>query len=65
MNKSKEILEKSESVLREANSNWDPKNDWFYEGNVSRVLVEYLKSQAYECEQDNSEDIHTLSLIHI
>lgn len=59
MNKSKEILEKSESVLRGGNSNWDPKNDWFYEGNVSRVLVEYLKSQAYECEQDNSDDIHT------
>lgn len=58
MNKSKEILEKSESVLREANSNWDPKNDWFYEGNVSRVLVEYLKSQSYECEKDNSDNIH-------
>ena len=58
MNKSKEILEKSESVLREANSNWDSKNDWFHEGNVSRALVEYLKSQSYECKKDNSDNIH-------
>lgn len=40
------------------NSNWDYKNDWFYEGNISRVLVEYLKSQSYECEKDNSDNIH-------
>lgn len=56
MNKSKE--EKSENVSRKVNSDWNHKNDWFYEGNVSRVLVKYLKSQAYECQKDNSDNIH-------
>lgn len=58
MDKLNEIFEKSKNVLREENSDWDPKNDWFYEGNVSRVLVEYLKSQSCKCNKDNSDAIH-------
>jgi len=33
------------------------KNDWYYEGNVSKKLVEYLKNENYLILKDNSENI--------
>lgn len=58
MNNYNEILEESVKALKEENPDWSHKNDWFYEGNVSRVLVEYLESQSYKCNKDNSNNIH-------
>lgn len=58
MNKLDEIFQKTDEAIMKANSDWDSKNDWFYEGNISRTLVEYLKSHSYECIQDNSYNIH-------
>ncbi len=36
---------------------FDHKNDWYYEGNVSKKLVEYLKNENYTILKDNSENI--------
>lgn len=44
--------------MEKANPDWDHKNDWFYQGNIGLALVKYLKSQEYECERDNSDNIH-------
>ena len=36
---------------------FDHKIDWFYEGNISRKLVEYLKNNNYTITKDNSDNI--------
>ena len=36
---------------------FDHKIDWFYEGNVSKKLVEYLKNNDYKIAKDNSDNI--------
>ena len=38
-------------------ADYNHKNDWFYEGNVSGALVLYLKDQGYKIIKDNSPDI--------
>lgn len=38
-------------------SEYDHKNDWFYEGQVSQKLVDFLKSKDFVIEQDNSKNI--------
>jgi 5S rRNA maturation endonuclease (ribonuclease M5) len=36
---------------------FDHKIDWFYEGNVSKKLVEYLRNNNYTISKDNSDNI--------
>lgn len=38
-------------------SNYDHRIDWYYEGNVSRAIVDFLKRQDYKIIKDNSEKI--------
>lgn len=38
-------------------SNYDHRIDWYYEGNVSRAIVDFLKRQEYKIIKDNSEKI--------
>lgn len=35
---------------------FDHTKDWFYEGNISRKIVDYLKSKGYKILKDNSEN---------
>jgi Holliday junction resolvase-like predicted endonuclease len=37
-------------------SNFDHTQDWFYEGNVSKKFVEYLKSNGHTIKKDNSDN---------
>ena len=39
------------------NTNYDHTTDWFYEGNISHLFVNYLKQNNYEILKDNSENI--------
>jgi Holliday junction resolvase-like predicted endonuclease len=38
-------------------SNYDHRIDWYYEGNISRAIVKFLKLQDYKIIKDNSEKI--------
>ena len=39
------------------NQNYDHTTDWFYEGNISHLFVDYLKKNSYEILKDNSNNI--------
>jgi Holliday junction resolvase-like predicted endonuclease len=36
---------------------YDHKTDWYYEGNVSKKIVSFLKNDNYKIEKDNSDKI--------
>ncbi|MFN3444417.1 MAG: hypothetical protein ACK44D_01635 [Bacteroidia bacterium] len=36
---------------------YDHTVDWYYEGNISKAIVTYLKSSGYEIRKDNSDKI--------
>ncbi len=38
-------------------NNYNYQNDWFYEGQVSKKLVEYLKNNGFKILKDNSDNI--------
>jgi hypothetical protein len=36
---------------------YDHKTDWYYEGNISRIIVNYLTEQGFTILKDNSDNI--------
>lgn len=36
---------------------YNHRNDWYYEGEISRILIEYFSKQEYEILKDNSANI--------
>ncbi|WP_165749984.1 YraN family protein [Cellulophaga sp. Z1A5H] len=39
-------------------NDYDHKKDWFYEGQISSKLVDYLRNKGFEILKDNSKNIH-------